>query len=91
MTVLRNISYWRFARKIFLLTYNGFFGQKMQFFQKNFFSEPISFFRVPGAGRVKLIINSTVHGLYGEPRLVSIGQIVLEIKRHFLGIFWKFF
>ena len=43
---------------------------KMLFFQV---CQPISRFHVLGAGRVKLIINATVLGLYGELRLVSIG------------------
>ena len=67
------------------------FDKKMRFFLKKFFREAISFFRVPGAGRVKLIINSTVHGLYGEPIFVGIRLVDFEIYYQIWVFFFQFF
>ena len=65
--------------KFFLLTKNEIYDKKNAKKKKNFFQKAISFFEDLGAGRLKLIINSTFDVNYGDIIFVGIGFGLVEI------------
>ena len=65
--------------KFFLLTKNEIYDEKNAKKKNFFFQKAISFFEDLGAGRLKLIINSTCDVVCGDIIFVGIGKILVEI------------